>query len=175
MSFVCFLNWFSQILTITECQPSHCSPSRPLAPSTTKKPPRLSESPGSNPRQDKCLKHLAQACDPEEVLVLSTNLVNSLNPSEAVSLARLFGKRVLWKKDPGSNSERRTIVHKAHHNGPHENATNLQKNFWWPTLYDMCRKVCESCDACLCHNIVCQGFHPAEPNPVTGVNNRWGL
>ena len=78
----------------------------------------LSESPGSNPRQDKHPKHLAQACDPEEVLVLLTNLVNSLNPSEAASLACLFGKCVLRKKDPGSNSKRRTIVHEAHHNGP---------------------------------------------------------
>ena len=155
------LSHLYELAPVPERQPSHHSPSRPLDPSTMEKPPGPSKSPGNNPRQDKCLKHLAQACDPEEVLVLSTNLVDSLNPSKAASLARLFGKRVLRKKDPGSNSERRTIVHEAHHNGPHENATNLQKrlffegDFWWPTLYDLCREVCESCDACLCHNIVC--------------------
>ena len=174
------LSHLYKLTPVPERQPSHCSPSRPLDPSTTEKPPRPSKSPGSNPRQDKRPKHLAQVCDPEEVLVLSTNLVNSLNPSKAASLACLFSKCVLWKKDPGSNSERRTIVHEAHHNGPHENATNLQKrlffegDFWWPTLYDMCHEVCESCNACLCHNIVHQGFHPAEPNPVTGVNDCWG-
>ena len=174
------LSHLYKLAPVPECQPSHRSPLRPLDPSTMEKPPGPSESPGSNPRRDKRPKHLAQACDPEEVLVLSTNLVDSLNPSKAASLARLFGKHVLRKKDPGSNSKRRTIVHEAHHNGPHENATNLQKrlffegNFWWPMLYDMCCEVCESCNACLCHNIVRQGFHPAEPNPVTGVNDRWG-
>ena len=110
------LSHLYELTPVPECQPSHHSPLRPLDPSTTEKPPGPSESPGSNPRQDKHPKHLAQACDPEEVLVLSTNLVDSLNPSEAASLARLFGKHVLRKKDPGSNSERRTIVHEAHHN-----------------------------------------------------------
>ena len=112
------LSHLYELAPVPERQPSHRSPSRPLDPSTTEKPPGPSESPDNNPRQDKRPKHLAQACDPEEVLVLSTNLVNSLNPSKAASLARLFGKRVLQKKDPGSNSERRTIVHEAHHNGP---------------------------------------------------------
>ena len=155
------LSHLYELAPVPERQPSHRSPSRPLDPSTAEKPPGPSKAPDNNPRQDKRPKHLAQACDPEEVLVLSTNLVDSLNPSEAASLARLFGKRVLQKKDPGSNSERRTIVHEAHHNGPHENATNLQKrlffkgDFWWPTLYDMCCEVCESCEACLRHNIVC--------------------
>ena len=174
------LSHLYELAPVPERQPSHRSPLRPLVPSTTEKPPGPSESPGINPRQDKRPKHLAQACDPEEVLILSTSLVDSPNPSEAASLARLFGKHVLRKKDPGNNSERRSIVHEAHHNGPHENATNLQKrlffegDFWWPTLYNMCREVCESCDACLRHNIVRRGFHPAEPNPVTGVNDRWG-
>ena len=140
--------------------------------------PEVEESP--SPESSDCaIFRILEIADAEEVVALSSEWY-SPSLSEAAVIARRFGSKTLGKRDPGDPEERLRIVNETHHNGPHESAYKLQQrlftnlNYWWPELFNMCRQVTESCNACLKFNTSACGFHLAKPNPITSVNDTWG-